>query len=77
METPRAFGILRKWVPERGFGFVKSTLTQRDYFLHINQVRIEDRDRLFCGHTLEFSPSETSRGLQAFEALIVDEEENC
>jgi cold shock CspA family protein len=71
MDSPRAIGILLKWVPARAFGFLKSTLTKQDYFLHMKQIRMEDRERIMCGQLFDFIPADSPRGKIACEAFIV------
>jgi cold shock CspA family protein len=78
LDSPRAIGVLRKWSPDRSFGFLKSTLTKQDYFLHTKQIRLEDRKRIMCGQLFDFIPVDSPRGLIACEAFIVppDDSEN-
>jgi len=78
LDSPRAIGVLRKWSPDRAFGFLKSTLTKQDYFLHAKQIRLEDRERIMCGQMFDFIPADSARGHIALEAFIVapDDSEN-
>ena len=66
----RIRGELRKW-STAGFGFIVSSVSGTDYFLHRTQIKPGDREKLMVGHILEFTPVETERGIQAFEAEIV------
>lgn len=67
----RIRGELRRW-SLKGFGFLRSD-DGREFFLHPNNIRNSgDREKLMVGHTMEFKPVQAFRGLQAYDAEIIE-----
>ena len=62
-------GIVKKWLYDHGFGFIKSEGIKNDIFCHCREVRnCYDLDK---GDTVEFEIEKTSRGPRAVNVKIV------
>lgn len=57
-EFPRYMGQVKKWFPDRGFGFIKSWQDGENYFCHVSKC--EDGE-LVVGSTVEFGLMQDKR----------------
>ena len=61
-------GIVKKWLYDQGFGFIKSEETKKSIFCHSRDVRnCYDLDR---GDVVEFEVEKTDKGLKAVNVKI-------
>lgn len=60
-----ATGKIKRWIGDRGFGFIKNDDGGDDVFLHINKVDPDDRSSLIEGAEVAFDIQNTSKGLAA------------
>jgi cold shock CspA family protein len=72
-QQERLRGIIHTWRPEKRFGFVRSPSCDTDFFLHDTDLALKNRTRILVGNLVEFSPAQSERGFQAFDAIIVVE----
>jgi cold shock CspA family protein len=62
-------GIVRKWLYEQGFGFIKADDSKRDIFCHSRDIKnCYDLDK---GDMVEFEIKKTSKGSRAVNVRIV------
>lgn len=62
-------GVVKKWLYDHGFGFIKSREINRDVFCHSMDVRnCYDLDR---GDVVEFEIEKTEKGPRAINVKIV------
>ena len=79
----RRIGVIRKWVEDRGFGFLK-VLEKRDdvkparvdsslpdVFFHIKEPKIAGIEKVDVGDTLEFDISHFTKGYVASKVALV------
>jgi uncharacterized membrane protein YsdA (DUF1294 family)/cold shock CspA family protein len=60
-------GIIVKFDDQRGFGFIRSKELTEDVFVHIQEIR--DQQKLSVGQNVEFSTKQTDKGLSAVEVI--------
>ncbi len=60
-----ATGKIKRWIGDRGFGFIKNDDGGDDVFLHINKVDPDDRSSLIEGAEVAFDIQNTFKGLAA------------
>lgn len=56
----------------KGFGYVRASDSQQQYFLHHSDILATGFRRVSHDFEVEFSPFETERGLQAKEVIVTD-----
>lgn len=62
-------GIVRKWLYEQGFGFIKTDDSKKDIFCHSRDIKnCYDLDK---GDMVEFEIEKTSKGSRAVNVRIV------
>jgi cold shock CspA family protein len=79
----RRIGVIRKWVEDRGFGFLK-VLEKRDdgkparvdsslpdVFFHIKELRSAGIEKVEVGDTLEFDITHFPKGFVASKVAVV------
>jgi cold shock CspA family protein len=81
----RRIGVVRKWVEDRGFGFIR-VLEQRDdgkparvdnslpdVFLRVKELKLAgiDSNKIETGDTLEFDITQYAKGLVASKVALV------
>lgn len=74
-ETPRVTGTI-KWFKDSGWGFIIEDDTQREIFLHWQQMwydktKPRPRFELEEGQRVEFEVREEAKGPQAFEVVML------
>lgn len=68
----RISGILKRLIPERGFGFIYAQKTNKDYFLHFSEVENATWESLKEGDELRFVPDDQNpKGPRASSAVVV------
>lgn len=75
-EVPRMTGTVKWWDSVKGYGFLVEDETQRDVFVHWQQMwydKTKNRPRfeLAEGQRVEFEVREEAKGLQAFEVVVL------
>jgi hypothetical protein len=73
MESLQKYGVLRSWYPERGFGVVDVTRSER-YLLHITRI-LDDNSMPWVGCGVYFTPASPFKAGAlplAVDAKIVD-----
>lgn len=61
-------GVVKKWLYDHGYGFIKSE-SKKDIFCHSRDIRnCYDLDR---GDVVEFEIEETKKGLRAVNVKII------
>lgn len=58
-------GTVKWFNPDKGYGFIESTETTGDVFVHYSEIQIEGFRTLAEGQRVEFETSESERGTQA------------
>jgi cold shock CspA family protein len=62
-------GVVKKWLYDHGFGFIKVKKTEKEIFCHSRDVRnCYDLDR---GDIVEFEIEKTNKGHRAINVKIV------
>jgi CspA family cold shock protein len=62
-------GIVKKWLYDHGFGFIKSTEVKKDIFCHSRDVNnCYDLDK---GDIVEFEMEKTNKGPKAVNVKII------
>jgi cold shock CspA family protein len=74
LEQERLTGIIRTWKPAKSYGFVFSAEANVDFLLHDSDIAAANRPRILVGERVEFTPTQSARGFQAFDATVVDAE---
>jgi cold shock CspA family protein len=70
----RLLGTVLIWNSKRKFGFIrpdKPCAHGKDCFVHLSNVLPEFQDCVEAGRHVEFTPTETEKGLSAFRVRIV------
>ena len=65
-----ATGKIKKWIGDRGFGFIADDTGGLDIFLHINEVPQGDRELLTERTVVNFEIRETPKGLAAYNVRL-------
>ncbi len=69
----REKGVIRAYIPDRGFGFIRHVGTP-DLFFHVSQFRPEsfsDEQVVGRGLHVEFEVQQTSKGLAAVDITVL------
>jgi cold shock CspA family protein len=69
MENKKNVGMLNKWFPNRGFGFIKGVSEHgvyRDYFVHATAIR-KDSAEPIVGSSATFAVAIVPKGLVALD----------
>ena len=69
MESKKGMGRLKKWVPERGFGFIEAISEQgvrRDLFVHATAIRNDSAEPII-GVSATFTIGVAPKGLVALD----------
>ncbi|CAF1031930.1 unnamed protein product [Rotaria sp. Silwood1] len=72
-EQTREFGSVKRWTPERGFGFIRRTNSNQDLFCHVRSLK-DGVQSLEPGQTVEFSIHQTDKGEEARDVVIVKDD---
>ncbi|CAF2565882.1 unnamed protein product [Rotaria sp. Silwood2] len=72
-EQNRELGSVKRWTPERGFGFIRRTNSNKDLFCHARSLK-DGVQSLEPGQTVEFSIHQTDKGDEARDVVIVKDE---
>jgi cold shock CspA family protein len=68
----REKGIVKKYIEDRGFGFIRRADGKRDVFFHVNQVCAEDPSSIIAVNSLvEFTVVEEAKGPRAVDVLML------
>lgn len=75
-EVPRTTGVIKWWSDPKGYGFIIEDGTQRDVFVHWQQMwwdksKSRPHFKLEEGQRLEFELREEDRGAQAYEVVVL------
>ena len=63
-------GVVKKWLYDHGFGFIKTQDSKKDIFCHSRDVRnCYDLDR---GDIVDFEIEKTDKGVKAVNVKIVN-----
>lgn len=69
-----ATGIVKRWVSEKGFGFIKPDGGGKDLFVHFsNIVGIDGRVDLEEGQAVNYELGEGKKGPMAVEVQVIAE----
>ena len=68
----RETGSVKRWVGERGFGFIRRASGGSDLFCHARSLTNE-LQALEQGQTVQFSVQATEKGEEARDVTVVDE----
>ena len=60
-------GIVVKFNEEKGFGFIRSKAASEDIFVHIREIR--GQQKLVPGQSVSFNTQQTDKGLTAIEVI--------
>jgi cold shock CspA family protein len=71
MEQERLTGIIHSWRPAKLYGFIRSPSCDTDFFIHSCDLPLRNRPRILVGQRVEFTPAQSDKGFQAFDAVIV------
>ena len=67
------YGKVKWFNDEKGFGFITRESGEKDVFVHRNNVEnLADNESLKDGDEVEFSVSETPKGLSAVEVYVLE-----
>lgn len=65
-------GVVKWYSEEKGYGFIKSNIGDKDYFVHNSEIKDLERS-LEPGEFVEFEVSQGKKGLEARNVrLIID-----
>lgn len=67
-ETELKKGIVSKYFPDKGFGFIKG-YDGKEYFVHITKV--SSHDELKPESEVSFHTVETTKGIQATDVIVL------
>ncbi|CAF1017601.1 unnamed protein product [Adineta ricciae] len=72
LSKDRYTGVIRKFVKNRGFGFITRKSDGADVFMHSRWIHPSDLEHLHEGMEVDFLESESDRGLEARDIRIVE-----
>lgn len=66
-------GIVSKWIDTKGFGFIKDSNTQKEYFVHFRSLNMGDKGHrgLNVGQEVQFDPDDSDTRSQAVNVTSV------
>lgn len=63
-------GIIKKWEPNKKFGFIRADGAGADFFFHLSECVLPLAE-ITTGRRVEFDETETSRGLRAVNVRAI------
>ncbi|CAF1620054.1 unnamed protein product [Adineta ricciae] len=72
LSKDRYTGVIRKFVKNRGFGFITRKSDGADVFMHSRWIHPSDLEHIHEGIEVDFLESESDRGLEARDIRIVE-----
>jgi|HubBroStandDraft_5_1064220.scaffolds.fasta_scaffold276910_1 cold shock CspA family protein len=70
-QQERLKGIIHSWRPDKRYGFIRSPSCDTDFFIHDTDLALKNRMRILVGLRVEFTPAQSDKGFQAFDAIIL------
>ncbi|CAF0746317.1 unnamed protein product [Rotaria sordida] len=72
-EQTRELGSVKRWTPERGFGFIRRTNSGQDLFCHVRSLK-DGVQSLEPGQIVEYGIQQTDKGEEARDVIIVKDD---
>ena len=72
-QNGRETGTVKKWMDDKGFGFITCEKGKKDVFVHFSQIVMHGRKTLEPGQVVEFTVVETEKGPQANDVEVLSD----